>query len=221
MENAVLFSDFDNTISLGDVLDSVIETFSRTGEWIAWQEEWREGRISTLDCLRQQVGNLDVDQATLLGFVRNAPIDPDFVRLQEWAASTGTGFSIVSDNFEPIVREILVARGVRVPPIYANALAFEGGRVVPSFPYRSPDCARCAHCKASHFARHPGRRIIYIGDGLSDICPAMRADVVYAKDSLAAYLAEQGRPFLPFTNLGDVVRSLSAGAPLARCAVLQ
>jgi 2,3-diketo-5-methylthio-1-phosphopentane phosphatase len=214
-KKTVLFIDFDNTISQGDVLDSVIEKFSPTREWDHWQTEWREARISTLECLQRQMGGLEVDEATLLDYVRKVNIDPDFVRLQAWAAGTGTELLIVSDNFTPILKEILRHHDVVAPPIYANELTFADRHIIPSFPFRSPTCARCAHCKAVHFARYEGYRTIYVGDGLSDICPAMRADLVFAKDSLASYLRSQGRPYTPFENLEDVVRSLAApGAPV-------
>jgi len=211
-EKTVLFIDFDNTISRGDVLDSVIETFSPTAQWEQWQDDWRENRISTLDCLRLQVGGLEVDQETLLDFVRRVAIDPDFVRVQQWAAATGTELLVVSDNFDVILREIFRHHGIVAPPVFANALQFEDRKVIPSFPYRSPSCARCAHCKAVHFARYSGYHTLYVGDGLSDICPAMRADRVFAKDSLAAHLLAQGKPFTRFGSLGDVVGHLSAGA---------
>jgi 2,3-diketo-5-methylthio-1-phosphopentane phosphatase len=213
IDKTVLFVDFDNTISCGDVLDAVIEKYSRTAEWKKWQIEWQENRISTFECLRRQVGGLEVDKDSLLDFVRHVAIDRDFVHLQGWAASTGTELVIVSDNFDIIVREILTQQGIGLPPIFANTLAFEDRRVVPSFPYRSPTCARCAHCKAIHFAAYPGYQTLYIGDGLSDTCPAMRADRVFAKDSLAAYLLTQGKPFTRFGSLGDVVEVLSARAP--------
>ena len=212
-KKTVLFIDFDNTISQGDVLDSVIEKFSRTNQWEHWQTEWREGRISTLECLREQMEGLDVDEPTLLDFVGTVKIDPDFVRLQDWAAATGTELIIVSDNFAPILNEILRRHDITAPPVYANALAFADGRIIPSFPYRSAQCPRCAHCKSVHFARYVGYRTIYVGDGLSDTCPAVRADLIFAKDSLAEYLRKQGRAFTPFRNLGDVVAGLATLDP--------
>jgi 2,3-diketo-5-methylthio-1-phosphopentane phosphatase len=212
-EKTVLFVDFDNTISCGDVLDALIEKYSRTSEWKKWQTDWQENRISTFECLRRQVGGLELDKDTLLDFVRHVAIDRDFVHLQDWAAATGTELVIVSDNFDIIVREILTHQGIALPTIFANTLTFEDKRVIPSFPYRSPTCLRCAHCKAIHFATYRGYRTLYIGDGLSDICPAMRADRVFAKDSLAAYLLAQGKPFTRFGSLGDVVRVLSEHAP--------
>ncbi len=202
------------------MLDRVIETFSRTDEWTHWQTEWNENRLSSLDCLRLQVGNLDIDEPTLLEFVRGMHIDPDFVRLQDWAARSGTELLIVSDNFELILREILRQNRIEAPRIFANALAFDGRHPLPSFPYRSPACARCANCKGSHFSRFPGARFVCVGDGLSDICMAMRADHVFAKDSLAAHLTAHDKPFTPFRNLGEVVRALAGPAP-ARQRVLQ
>jgi 2-hydroxy-3-keto-5-methylthiopentenyl-1-phosphate phosphatase len=40
----------------------------------------------------------------------------------------------------------------------------------------------------------------------------MRADLVFAKDSLAAYLDQQGRSYTPFRTLGEVTDRLIAGA---------
>ena len=211
MQKTVLFIDFDNTISLGDVLDGVIEKFSRTTQWQQSQTEWREGRISTLECLKQQMGDLAVDEATLLQYVRRVQIDPDFVRLQRWAAETGTELIIVSDNFAPILNEILRHHDIVAPPVYANALTFTDGEIIPSFPFQSPHCLRCAHCKSTHFARYEGYRTIYVGDGLSDTCPAVRADLVFAKDSLASFLDAQGRPYVPFRSLGEVTDLLIGG----------
>jgi 2,3-diketo-5-methylthio-1-phosphopentane phosphatase len=212
-KKTVLFIDFDNTISQGDVLDSVIEKFSPNRQWEHWQTEWRESRISTLECLQMQMGGLRVEESALLEFVRTVSIDPDFIRLQDWAAATGTALLIVSDNFAPILGEILRHHQIVAPPIYANALAFMDDRIIPSFPYRSTTCARCAHCKAIHFARYEGYRTIYVGDGLSDTCPAVRADLIFAKDSLAEFLRGRGRRYTPFRNLGEVVSILAAADP--------
>lgn len=218
VQKNVLFIDFDNTISLGDVLDGVIEKFSRTSDWQHWQTEWREGRVSTLECLQRQMGDLAVDEATLFEHVRQIRLDPGFVRLQAWAEAARTELLIVSDNFKPIIDEILRQHKVAAPPVYANALAFSNSSIIPSFPFRSPDCPRCAHCKATHLSRYEGYRTIYVGDGLSDTCPAMRVDQVFAKDSLARYLDEHGRAYTPFRHLDDVVTLLQSGAAFPRAA---
>ena len=45
---------------------------------------------------------------------------------------------------------------------------------------------------------------IYVGDGLSDVCPALEADIVFAKDSLASHLEAERKFHTAFRDLGDV-----------------
>ena len=87
-------------------------------------------------------------------------------------------------------------------------LDYRDGRFVPRFPFRDPACPRCAHCKARHLRATTTRPRVYIGDGLSDLCPARVAEIVFAKDSLADALGREGISFFPFSRLTDVHRHL-------------
>lgn len=51
--------------------------------------------------------------------------------------------------------------------------------------------------------------VVYVGDGYSDRCAALSADRVFARDGLAAYLGDQGVPYEPFTDLGDIAAALT------------
>jgi 2-hydroxy-3-keto-5-methylthiopentenyl-1-phosphate phosphatase len=88
--------------------------------------------------------------------------------------------------------------------VFANELRFLEDRVEAGFPYRDPSCPRCAHCKAQHFRAFAGRETIFVGDGLSDICAANVADVVFAKDALALHLSQAGKKYLAFDSLRTV-----------------
>jgi 2-hydroxy-3-keto-5-methylthiopentenyl-1-phosphate phosphatase len=200
----VLFFDFDNTITQGDVLDRVIERFSVTDDWRWWEDAWSRGEVSTRQCLQQQIAGLGASQAELVDFVADFPIDPNFETIVRWAASEQIQLIIVSDNFSCLVHEILSGKAFAELPLFANELTFSGNRPKAHFPYTSRDCARCANCKVTHFKRFPGRSTIYVGDGLSDVCPALAADLVFAKDSLAEYLGSRGVAFQPFASLGTV-----------------
>jgi len=200
----VLFFDFDNTITEGDVLDRVIEQFSITDDWKRWEAAWIRGEISTEECLDRQVAGLRVSKAELLDFVTDFSVDANFESIVRWAACEQIELVIVSDNFSCLVREILFRRALPELPLYANELTFVGNRPKAHFPFKSRDCARCANCKVTHFKDFPGRSTIYVGDGLSDVCPALAADLVFAKDSLAQYLGNLGAHFEPFVSLETV-----------------
>ena len=103
-----------------------------------------------------------------------------------------------------MIHEILHCNGLPPIPVFANELTFRGAQPEAHFPLRDPACLRCAHCKAQHLRGIAERPRIYVGDGLSDVCPALVADIVFAKDSLAAEMTRRGLPFRPFCSLIDV-----------------
>jgi 2-hydroxy-3-keto-5-methylthiopentenyl-1-phosphate phosphatase len=208
----MLFFDFDHTITLCDVLDAVIERFSINEDWREWEQAWQKGEISTPECLRRQIGNLRVSRADLVAFVSGtAQIDPYFGAIVEWSESHRVELSIVSDSFSVLIHEILRQNALFGIPVFANELVFSGDRLEAAFPYRDPSCPRCAHCKAQHLRGHASRVRIFVGDGLSDVCPALEADVVFAKGSLAEHLTRRDTPFLGFHSLQPVLRYLEAG----------
>lgn len=199
-----VFIDFDNTITKGDVLDEVIERFSPTQEWREWEAEWKAGNMSTPECLRRQVGGLRASMAELMAAVSDVEVDPAFVPLLRWAKGEGIEVQVLSDNFAPLIAQILRRQHAPEVPVFANELAPTASGVEARFPFRDPACARCAHCKARHLKEAAGRERVYVGDGLSDVCPALVADTVFAKDSLAAELSRRGVAFRPFATLEDV-----------------
>jgi 2-hydroxy-3-keto-5-methylthiopentenyl-1-phosphate phosphatase len=205
MAGPALFFDFDNTITLGDVLDRVIERYSASESWREWEAEWQAGRISTPECLRRQVGDLRVSPGELYAFMVNVEIDPAFRRIVAWASANDADLRILSDNFSPLIHAILDHQGLSMVPVFANEFDTSTGRLEARFPFRDPACPRCAHCKAQHLRAAHRRPRIFVGDGLSDVCPSLIADIVFAKDSLATDLERRGVPFRPYHALDDVL----------------
>lgn len=213
-----LFFDFDNTITVGDILDRVIERYSASEAWREWEIEWQAGRMSTPECLYRQIGDLRVSREELRAFMSEVDIDPAFPRIVAWAAAKGVDLRILSDNFLPFIHAILDRHGLPEVPVVANELVFAAGRIEARFPFRDPACTRCAHCKAQHLRAAEDRPRIFVGDGLSDVCPALVAEVVFAKDSLATDLGRRGVPYRPYRALDEVLHYLEEhhGGPLPR-----
>lgn len=203
-----LLLDFDNTVTCGDVLDLVIERYSATDQWRRLEVDWKNERISTCECLARQIDDLRVTLDELIRFTDEIRIDDAFEPLLYWAAAHDIETSIASDNFDVVIEAMLRRRGLPTVSIYANRLTFCDDRPHASFPFQDPSCARCANCKAQHLRRTAGHARIFVGDGLSDICPAKAADVVFAKDSLASYLESIGRSYELFRSLADVLEVL-------------
>ncbi len=205
-----LFFDFDNTLTHGDVLDALIERHSPNEAWRDWENAWEQGRLAARECLRLQVENMRVTPEQLLAEVARVRIDPAFADIVDCARLHGIAVRIVSDSFVPLITCILSANGIEGIPVFANDLAFApGGRLVPSFPYYDPASSCSANAKARHLAPYRARhRIIFAGDGHSDLDAALAADVVFAKSTLARELDARGVAFYPFETLDNVLAFL-------------
>ncbi len=211
-EKPVLFFDFDNTLTEGDVLDALIEAYSPNDAWREWEEAWAQGRIPASECLRLQIENLRVPADALFRHLAGVRVDPAFADIAAWARRHDAPLGIVSDSFHPFIAHVLRCNGIDGVAIFANGLEFgEGGRLIPRFPFHDPAVTRSANAKARHLAPYRGRRpIVFAGDGRSDLDAALAADVVFAKSSLAEDLAARGAPFRPFDTLAPVLAFLEA-----------
>ncbi len=205
-----VFIDFDNTISRGDVLDGLIERFAADERWRTMESEWAAGRIGARACLEGQMLTLRGTWPDFQQHLGAVELDPGFGALRDLLRRADIEFNIVSDNFDLFINEILQRCGFTDVPVYANHVVFAADRLLPSFPYLNPDCPECAHCKKTHFVprRSDRRRVVYIGDGRSDICPARHADIVFAKAGLLTYLQGAGISCLAFDHLTEVASSL-------------
>jgi len=202
-----IFIDFDNTITKGDVLNDLIARYSIRDDWMVLENAWALGEITTKECLSGQMNGVRIAKPELIEYLRKVRIDPFFSKLIELVRIKGIESSIVSDNFEPIIKVILENHGIKDLTVYANHLKIYRDRFFPSFPYQNPDCSFCAHCKKVHFMNDPHSKdapVIYIGDGRSDICAAKEADIVFAKDKLLEYFKKHGLPCIEFNDLATV-----------------
>ena len=202
----MVFFDFDATITTFDVLDEIIKHFSANDDWKKHEKDWAKGKIGSRECLEKQIQSVRVTERDLARYLSLIRIDPHFHGLFTLLKREGVRPVILSDNFHPIIEAILRNNGVNGIKIYANALKFQKNRLIPSFPRMNKKCSRCGHCKKKTLQMKNVRDkvIIYVGDGLSDICPAECSDLVFAKGRLLNYFRDKKKLCVSFTDLEDV-----------------
>ncbi|MCC7439649.1 MAG: MtnX-like HAD-IB family phosphatase [Armatimonadetes bacterium] len=207
-----IFCDFDGTISGHDI---GWEMFQRFGEQEPWNAQMIAGIISASEYWQKMAQELTqpITQELLDAFLQTIPIDSGFQPLLAVASEHSIPFTIVSDGFDIYIHRFLELHGIRGVDVFCNhaELTAEGGMTV-SFPHATEGCdCLTATCKRNVVLglAHPDARIIYVGDGISDHCPAEHADIVFAKGKLAAWCNANRIPHYPFSRLEDVAQQLS------------
>lgn len=217
----LVLSDFDGTISVIDTGLAMINVLSPPDAAAAWEDEhaWRRGEMNSMECLRRQWRLLQMTPEEIVAFVDGLEIDEGFCRLLELVRERHAGVAVLSDGLDFYVDRLLARHGLRTCgddacvrssdclARYANAACLTPGGVCIEFPH-STDCGQCGNCKVAHLfrLRRGFARVIYIGDGHSDLCAARYADLIFAKHALAEDCARAGRPFFPFDTFGDILR---------------
>ena len=214
--NAILFLDFDGTITGRDVVDAILETYAEP-EWLRFEADWRAGRMGSRECLRAQMSLVRANRKQLDSLLDEIEIDDGLLPLLETCAAHELPVHIVSDGFDYCIRRILgraskrvhaLLRGARV---CASRLEARGHLWRTEFPFFHQACAHgCATCKPAvmRLLNHSNVHAIFVGDGLSDQYAVESADTVFAKGPLAAYCGEQSIEHTPFNNLADVATHL-------------
>ncbi len=206
LRDCAVFFDFDNTITPFDVLDSIVETFSVNKKWQDFEAAWKKGRIGSKDCLSGQLRSVRIDKKGLDRYLAGIKVDPYFKKIIALLRKNGVKPVIVSDSFLYFIRFILRNNGIKDIKILSNIIKLSSGRLIPFFPHQHDSCTICGNCKTGHLprGRSAEKIIIYVGDGLSDLCPSKNSDIVFAKGNLKKYLLKEGKPFISFNDLKDV-----------------
>jgi 2-hydroxy-3-keto-5-methylthiopentenyl-1-phosphate phosphatase len=201
--------DFDGTIAPDDPTDRLLERFAEP-QWRLVEAAWQAGRISSLECMRRQVGLLRVSPEVLVRAIAGTRIDPHFPAFLKTCQKLGAEVRIVSDGFDRVIGAALRAARLAVP-YFANRLEWAGGdRWRLSFPFSRSECrVGSANCKCSHGALLAAPCVV-VGDGRSDFCMSTRADFVIAKGALAEYCRMRGQPHAVFADFEDVVAHFTA-----------
>ena len=204
----IYFTDFDGTITKFDTTDAMIETFAQDG----WQEimrKWELGELNTKESARLFLKHLRVTPDEAKRFLESIPIDETFRDFVNYVENRKEKLYILSDGFDFNINTILNKSNLTHLKFYSNHFLIYKDHYDLETPYASA-CNRCGTCKKTLIERlkADAEQIIYIGDGISDICASQSADIVFANRHLLQYRNKHGLPAHPFTTFADVLHKL-------------
>ena len=213
---AILFLDFDGTITRRDAVDAILEAYADP-KWLILEAEWRAGRMGSRDCLQAQMALVRATRKQLDSLLDGIEIDEGLASLLEVCATHEVPVHIVSDGFDYCIRRILSRANKRVQAylggarICASRLEAHGQQWHTEFPFFHQACAHgCATCKPAvmRLLNAANAPAIFVGDGQSDQYAVEAGDLVFAKTELAGFCDENCIEHTLYSNLGEVARNL-------------
>src|SRR5215813_6390186 len=211
---AMLFLDFDGTITRRDVVDVILETYADQ-RWLTFEADWRAGRIGSRDCLQAQMALVSATHQQLDMLLDSIAVDERLTDLLKLCAGQNISAHIISDGFDYCITQIL-ARALNgnaqlIRSVCASHLEVRTHPWRTEFPYFHQSCGHgCATCKPAVMRLlNPGNvPAVFVGDGLSDRYAVESADLVFAKNELARYCRARSIFYAEYENLADVDRYL-------------
>ena len=211
-KKALVISDFDGTICPVDVGSEVLSRFTgKSRDDI--DREYVKTSLGSREAYRKIAPLMTVSSDCLRASVlKRSRIDPFFPGFYRLAKKKGVDVKIVSDGLDFYIRAIMEKNRLGEIEFFSNAVVFgEKDSLTFDFPQANALCGRCGTCKNKILNDHRllYEKIIYIGDGHSDICPSRCADMVFAKEVLLRKCEEEGTtPYQPFQNFGEIAKYL-------------
>ena len=211
-KKALVISDFDGTICPVDVGSEVLNRFMRKSR-DDFDRESVKNCFGSREAYRKIAPLMTVSSDCLRAYVlKRSRIDPFFAKFYRLAKKKGVDVKIVSDGLDFYIRAIMEKNRLGEIEFFSNTVEFRrNDSLTFCFPQANELCGRCGTCKNKILNDHRlmYEKIIYIGDGHSDICPSRCADLVFAKDVLLQTCEEEGTAnYRPFHDFGEISRYL-------------
>lgn len=201
--------DFDGTITQKDIGFLLLDAYGN-GDWKRLLTDYREGRIS-VGCFNTEAFTMiNADRQTLLEFVKDKmKVRAGFHELLAYCRKKDFKFVIVSNGLDFYIEEILKNIGIEDINVFAARTQFTSKGI--EVKYIGPDGSQLDNDFKEAYIRlflRRGYRVIYVGNGLSDILPARQAHYIFATGELLDYCKRTSLNYTSFVDLNDVVRGL-------------
>ncbi len=201
--------DFDGTVTHADVSYMVLDTFA-DGDWRKLLDEYRAGRITVGEFNTRAFAMVKADRKTLLDFIKGkVEVRAGFSQLLDYCQRRDFKFVIVSNGLDFYIEDILKELGVPEIEVLAARTEFdpEGVRVR----YIGPDGNQLQSDFKEAYIRlflSQGYRVIYIGNGVSDLSPARKAHHIFATGDLLDGCRQIKINCAPFHDLADIIKGI-------------
>ncbi len=203
--------DFDGTLTTEDLGDRIAIEFGGYAAWREAEERFAAGELGFGGLIVEIFRTVTAPREVIAAYARDrARLRPGAERFIAACRDAGRPVLVCSGGLDVYVDAVLDRRP---PPlrahveVRANRAACSPSGLRVTFHAGAPGCGRCGFCKGTvvEELQRRGLLVAVCGDGAGDRCAADRADVVFARATLAAYCRERGLEYTPFETFDEVL----------------
>jgi len=210
----VIVADFDGTITQIDTNYLLVKAFG-SEENDQLELDLIAGKLGSREAFLRHFELMRITSQEYRDFICSAiEIDNGFDFFLEQVKRCAIPFYIVSAGYRQAIEYVLGGSRLQGVEVYANDLLGEP-YLKPLFAGEKKVCDKtfgpCGNCKLDYLKKirkKVGRKILFIGDGLTDRCAVEEADMLFAKDSLAKFCDEDGVFYVPYKGFTDIAKYL-------------
>jgi len=201
--------DFDGTITEKDVSFLILDAYTN-GDWHKHWGQYQSGQITVGEFNTRAFALVKADERSLLDYIAGkVKIRAGLDGMLSCCREKGFEFVIVSNGLDFYIKAILEGLGLADIEVFAARTRFNAGGM--DIRYIGPDGDRMdADFKGAYnrLYRERGYRVVYIGNGASDLPPARQSQHIFATGDLLEKCRNAGLECTPFNDLNDVTRGL-------------
>ena len=201
--------DFDGTVTEEDISFAILDTFAQ-GDWRQLLRQYKERKISIGEFNTRAFAMVKADEHRILESLQGGvKVRAGFHELVSYCLGKGSRLVIVSNGLEFYIRVVLKDLGLANIEVHAAQASFRPAGM--KVRYVGPDGKRVddgfKEAYAESFLRL-GYRVIYVGNGDSDVAAAKHAHHVFATGDLLAHSKDNKLNCKPFKDFREVVKDL-------------
>lgn len=217
---AIVFTDFDGTVTLQDSNDYLTENL---GFGLPRRLEINDEILNETKCFRD--GFLEMLESIPVPFqecvdvlLSNIKLDPGFKEFYEWCAARGIPVVVVSSGMKPyivaLLKQLVGDEAVKNIEVLSNELEVNPITGNWKILFRHPELgfghdkslSIRDYLKEHDYTAENMPPLFYCGDGVSDLSAAKETNLLFAKHGkdLITYCRRENIPYTEFNNFADI-----------------
>ena len=203
--------DFDGTVTIEDASFTILDAYV-PDKWRPLFEEYQQGKMTVGEFNSTVFAMVRADKEILLQLVREkVSVREGFAEFITYCRLKNYRFAIVSNGLDFYIKDILERTGFNEAEVHASNTVFsENGLIVrhkgPDGNYLDED----VKAAFTDYYLNRGYKVVYLGDGRSDVLPASKSHFVFATGSLIEYCNSEKLSCTQFTDFNHVIKVMES-----------